>query len=337
MGLAKREIMTDAFLLGAGFSKAIASSMPAMTELYDDLKQLVHLKDGITNEEYDYAADNVESLLTHFAIRSPHDDDVEALRKQRITILIEHTIGDDIRQTEDLAASEGLNPRGNNLILKWHEDRSHVLTTNYDTIVERIADGSEHSLEADMLYPVPITPAHSRDGMARWGSGSKDTFTLYKLHGSTSWYKSNTDVTFDPIYSLSPDQFGRPNLEKFIADKRRFIVPPVYDKSTLLNHESIRALWIQAKQRALWPADRLYIIGYSLPETDTAMRSLLWAGSKSSQITNHQKKSLFVVDRCAKIAQRYADALGCYYDVIRDYAGGEDAFDRFVEDYTAGM
>lgn len=308
--------------------------MPAMTELYDDLKQLVDLKDGITDEEYDYAAGNVEILLSHFAIRSPHDDEVETLRKQRITILIENTIGESIRQTEDLEASKGLNPRGKDLILKWHDDRTHVITTNYDTIVERIADGSEHSLGADILYPIPITPAPSRDGAARLGSESKNTFALYKLHGSTSWFKSNTDVTFDPIYSLRPDQFGRPNLEKFIADKRRFIVPPVYDKSTLLNHESMRALWLQARQYALRPADRLYVIGYSLPQTDTAMRSLLWEGSKSSQIANRQKKSLFIVDRCAKVAQRYADIVGSYYDVICDYAGGEDAFERFVEDYA---
>ena len=329
--------MTDAFLLGAGFSKAIASSMPTMADLYADIELFVDPKDGITKDEFDFSAGNVEILLSHFAIRSPHDDEVEVLRKQRITMLIENAIGENIRQTENLAVSDGLNPVGEELILKWHDNRTHVFTTNYDTIVERIAQESEHALNAGILYPIPITPAPSRDGAARYGGETKETFTFYKLHGSTSWFKSNSDVTFDPIYSLRPDQFLRPDLVKFIADKRRFIVPPVYDKSTLLNHEILRTLWLQAKQRALWPADSLYIIGYSLPETDTAMRSLLWAGSKSGQITNCQKKSLFVVDRCSKVAQRYADALGCYYDVIRDYAGGEDAFDRFVDDYAAGM
>ena len=329
--------MTDVFLLGAGFSKAIASSMPAMTELFDDLKLLVELKDGITNDEYDYAAGNVESLLTYFAIQSPHDDDVETLRKQRITILIENTIGDDIRQTEDLAASQGLNPRGNKLISKWHDDKTHVLTTNYDTIVERIAHESEPSLSYDGLYPIPITPATSRHGVGMFGSVSKESFVYYKLHGSTSWFKSNAQIHFDPIYGVGHYSYGNPNVEKFITDKRRFIVPPVYDKSTLLNHEGIRALWLQAKQRALWPADRLYVIGYSMPETDTAMRSLLWEGSKSNQTLNCQKKSLFVIDRSAEAAQRYADTLGCYYDVIGEYAGGKDVFDRFVEDYVAGM
>ena len=329
--------MTDAFLLGAGFSKAIAISMPAMTDLYADLKQLVDLQDGITKDEYDYASNNVETLLSHFAIRSPHDDDVETLRKQRITILIENTIGESIRQSEEVASSEGLNPQGKKLMLKWHDERSHIITTNYDTIVERIADESEHSLSSDLLYPIPITPAVSRDGAARYGSTSKDTFVLYKLHGSTSWFKSNVQINFDPIYGLRHDSHGNPNIEKFVTDKRRFIVPPVYDKSTLLNHESIRSLWLQAKQHALRPADCLYVIGYSLPETDTAIRSLLWEGSRSSQTANRQRKSLFVVDRCAKVAQRYADTLGCYYDVIRDYAGGEDVFDRFVEDYSRGM
>ena len=98
-----------------------------------------------------------------------------------------------------------------------------------------------------------------------FGSNYPDTLTLYKLHGSTTWFKSTSEINVDPIYGLSHEQFDNPRHQKFIADKRRFIVPPVYDKSSLLNHESIRNLWWQARNNALRQADNLYVIGYSLP------------------------------------------------------------------------
>ena len=123
--------------------------------------------------------------------------------------------------------------------------------------------------------------------------------------------------------------------KKFIADKRRFIVPPVYDKSSLLNHESIRNLWWQAKNTALRQSDCLYVIGYSLPETDAAMHILLWEGTRRSNGTQGKKKPLYVVDVDSQVSQRYAEKLGGYYDVRDRYAGSEDAFDRFVEEYVS--
>ena len=334
--------MSDTFLLGAGFSKAICKTMPTMKELYKLLETLIGEADGFTREAYDYADGNVETLLSYYAIPIPHDDLVERARKDRVTKLLELGIGKLLQEREEEGAIQGLNPNGKRLASKWHEEQSHILTTNYDTLVERIAaeiyttaDETNGGLHYTDLYPIPVSSALVRDGGMVFGSNYPDTFTLYKLHGSTSWYKSTSEATFDPIYGLSHDQHGNPRYQKFIADKRRFIVPPVYDKSSLLNHESIRSLWWQARNHALQQADNLYVIGYSLPETDAAMHILLWEGMRSRKNASEGKTPLFIVDIEKKVSERYAARLGKYYDVKDCYAGSQNAFDEFVEEYLA--
>ena len=333
--------MTDVFLLGAGFSKAVCKAMPTMKELYDLLGHLIGSPDAFSKQAYDYASGNVETLLSYYAIPSPQDDTAELLLKRRVTEFLERKIGSLLRTREETGATDGLNPNAERLVVKWHRDRSHILTTNYDTLVERVASrdvfpvagGKTGSLFYTDLYPIPVTNAVTRDGGAIAGSNYPDTFTLYKLHGSTTWYKSISQSTIDPLYGLSHDHVDTAKYQKFVADKRRFLVPPVYDKSSLLNHESIRSLWWQAKSHALRQADNVYVIGYSLPETDSAMRTLLWEGSQTETPTGHHKKTLYVIDIDIETVERYRRKLGDYYEVRDCYTGDRSAFDAFVDDY----
>lgn len=333
--------MADVFLLGAGFSKAIAKTMPTMAELYKLLEPLVGTADGVTRDAYDYAAGNVETLLSYYAIPSPHDDAIEVLRKNQVAALLEIEIGELLRRREEEQVEGGLNSAGTPLVSTWHRRRAHVLTTNYDLLVERLLDEwsaslgqTEESPSSVDIHPVPLRSALTRDGSAIWGSSYPETFTLYKLHGSINWYKSGIETNSDQIYTLTPGQMGEPDNQRFVGDKRRFIVPPVYDKSSLLNHESVRNLWWQAKTKALAQADVLYVIGYSLPETDTAMRTLLWEGRRLRQ--GKGRTPLYVVDVDESVPDRYADALGDYYDVRDCYAGTDEVFERFVASYADG-
>ena len=318
--------------------------MPTMQELYNHLEHLVEEVDGISREAYEYANGNAETLLSYYAIPSPHDQHTEVLRKQLVAFQLENAIGDFLQEREAAGSDviAGDSP-ATNLIRKWDELQSQVLTTNYDTLVERIAasierpasNGRAYRLRYEDLYPIPISRAKTREPVVMWGSGYPDTFTLYKLHGSITWFKSGSGMQSDPIYGLSHDEILDPSSRKFIADKRRFIVPPVYDKSSLLNHESIRNLWWQSKNNALKPADSLYVIGYSLPETDAAMHVLLWEGTENQSNSNHQKKPLYIINKDDDVVQRYANKLGRYYDVNDCYAGIDDAFDKFVGDYVS--
>ena len=334
--------MTDVFLLGAGFSKAVCKAMPTMKELYGFLEPLAGNIDGFSKEVYQFASGNVETLLSYYAIPSPHDDGSELLHKRRVTALLENEIGRLLRNCEEEGATDGLNPNAERLLVKWHEDQSHILTTNYDTLVERIAsrkmflmsDGKADGLFYTDLYPIPVTNALARDGGGVLSSDYPNTFTLYKLHGSTTWYKSMSESSFDPIYGVTYNSADNARYRKFVADKRRFIVPPVYDHSSLLNHESIRSLWWQAREYSLRQADNVYVIGYSLPETDAAMQTLLWEGSRTETYQRPERKTLYVVDVSKEIGRRYTEKLGEHYDVKDCYAGYDGAFDVFVNEYV---
>ena len=326
--------MKDAFFLGAGFSKAVCQTMPTMMELFRDLRGWIGELDGFTREAYEYASGNVETLLSYYAIPSPSDDSIKVLRKQRVTQLLEDSIGRIIQDREERAASAGLNPNGEKLIAKWNQQQSHVLTTNYDTLVERISHYGASDTTATVLYPISVAPAIARRGHNPEGIVDADTFTLYKLHGSLSWFISSSEPNTGPIYALSGYRLANSDHRRLVGDKRRFIAPPVFDKSTLLSHESIRNLWWQAKNRALAHADRLYVIGYSRPDTDLAMRTLLWESRSALWGEPNRKIPLHVVDTSDKAASHYRRVLGDHYDVIDTYAGIDDAFDRFVEEYT---
>ena len=334
--------MADAFLLGAGFSKALHNAMPTMNELYELLEVLVKVPRGIPEEAYEYAAGNAESLLSHFAIPAPQDDIVEVFEKRRLTELLERGIGKSVYEREIEAVSDELNPNGVKLVSKWQQNKSHVLTTNYDSLVETLAEGtrsgdddSARMLNYQDLYPIPISPVHSLRGSGLFGTVEVDSFTLYKLHGSTTWYTAAAGISFAPIYWLSNRLLGDRRSNILVADKRRFIIPPVYDKSTLLNHESVRSLWQQARENALRPAERLFVIGYSLPETDVAMHSLLWEGRVFPDGSGSGTKLLYVVNPDDNSQLRYKAVLGKYYDVQSDFIGHVDSFDSFVDWYTS--
>ena len=331
--------MGDVFLLGAGFSRAVSAKMPTMKELFKELRPLIGQVDGFSPEAYQHADGNVETLLSYYAIRSPCDDSIEVLRKQRVAEILVREIANHLWIQEELGDKDGLNTNGEKLVAKWREQRSHVLTANYDMLVERM-DGAMWNNAALSLYPIAITSALSRGGHDPHGLPSSNSLTLYKLHGSISWYKSADESSFSPIYGVSGEN---PMLDvdgklvgdlKLVGDKRRFIVPPVLDKSTLLSHESICNLWWQAKRYALRGASNLYVIGYSLPETDIAMQTLLWEGRRSEQGDPLNKIRLYVVDIDKKVVPRYKKMLGAYYEVDDTYTGADDVFDRFVEDYV---
>jgi len=331
--------MKDAFLLGAGFSQAIHKKMPTMNELFEQLEPLVGVENGVSAEAYEYARRfaKVETLLSYYAVPNPADDHVEVLRKRIVTRRLEERIGSVLqcreRRLDRLALTSSM-ALGQRLVDKWMEQNSHVLTANYDTVVEQLAHALDDT-QASVLYPIPVIPAQAIMGHNPAGTISGEDLTLYKLHGSISWYTSQDEPNSDPIYGCV--EFGVGTItprEKLLGDKRRLIAPPVHDKSTLLGHEHMRNLWRQAKNNALAPADRLYVIGYSLPETDMAMRTLLWESRQPIEQGEQLRKiPLYVVDKNRRLFDHYQEMLGHWYDVKDTYLG-DDAFERFVKDYA---
>lgn len=87
-----------------------------------------------------------------------------------------------------------------------------------------------------------------------------------------------------------------------VADRVPFIVPPILEKASLLEHESICALWGEARV-ALEKAEKLVVLGYSLPDGDFTMRHFL-----KTALANKDAK-IEIVDRSADLADRYSAKL----------------------------
>ena len=92
------------------------AKMPTMKELFEELRPLIGQVDGFSPEAYQHADDNVETLLSYYAIRSPCDDSIEVLRKQRVAEILVRKIADHLWTREELGASDGLNPNGEKLV-----------------------------------------------------------------------------------------------------------------------------------------------------------------------------------------------------------------------------
>ena len=309
--------------------------MPTMKKLFKALEPLIGEEDGFSREAYDYAAGNVETLLSYYAIPSPSDDHIEVLRKRTVTALLEQAIGSALQFEERASQLDAAGIKlGAKLVDKWMGQKSHVLTANYDTLVENLA-GMLNNTEVVALYPITVIPSSAIGGHNPHATICiHPALKLYKLHGSVSWYKSSDESDSGPIYGHCDFTHIDSPYQKRIGDKRRFIVPPLPDKSTLLNHESMRNLWWQGKHYALAPADNLYVIGYSLPETDVAMRTLLWESRRPAKRGEQFRKiPLYLVNTDPCLYKHYDEMLGDYYEVNDTYLGG-DAFERFVQDYT---
>lgn len=278
----------DVFLLGAGFARAILPTMPLLQDLAEGIDRDASAARAIPAEVRSMAADNFAHALSYLEQAKPWVTEADNLRHRALFLDISNTIARDL---ERIVAESGeqLGPKApgwlQQLLQHWHRHRSCVVTLNYDTLIEtavtQLALGDERISPA-RLYPPLLTDAGSRSGRTRQEARG-ESFRLLKLHGSTNWYYSGRAAAFgEPIFYVPPlspsaDAAERAEHEerlRAVADKYPFLVPPIYDKSPLLTHETIRALWFEAGER-MRRARRVICMGYSLPESDLTMKHFL--------------------------------------------------------------
>ena len=227
------------------------------------------------------------------------------------------------------------------LIRLWHDQRANVLTLNYDTLVERVirrmSDSNVEPILAQHIYPPYFADIASRSGAAVWDGEASDTFLYLKLHGSVNWYYSGRDDFYgETIFCANLHPIGedysrlreeKEALELLSKDKDTLIIPPVTEKTTYFNNETVRGLWKDARS-ALAEARRIVVIGYSLPPSDLGMRLFL---------ANNQpapKTPVYVVDTNPCVAERYADLLPKLRIVkVEDFLQGPNPVERFSQQY----
>ncbi|MET7394264.1 hypothetical protein ABZS66_12295 [Dactylosporangium sp. NPDC005572] len=322
--------MNDVFIIGAGFSKAISHHMPVTGDLGDNEAVRRFLQD---HDEYRRLKINgvpdLEAILTLMAEDQPWLTASENRHKDGDFIDFVHTVNTTVRDMQ-VDAIEESRPRLDEWLLplarRWSLDRSTIVTFNYDTMIEKAVtaahedhyrstwvDGSGVLRESDLawahsaIYAAPI-PRMDGAWLGPELSHPTDLPELIKLHGSLNWYYSGTHSVDGPIRDIGVKPFWQSSLKDRkkaemkgdAAGKSALIIPPTYGKKQFLVNDTIRGLWEMTGEK-LKTADRIFLIGYSIPPGDHMVRSMLV--HNTSAATGH-KLEVVVVNPDEQVANR---------------------------------
>jgi hypothetical protein len=283
----------EVVILGAGFSKAIHPGMPTVVELGGAVRPVVKRADAVDRR---LVTDDFEEWLTYASAEAPWLGEME--RHELLAAFFEASaaLADAIDECEMNARGDSPKAWLAQLIAHWHQTCSTVITFNYDTLVEaayteivNIHQGATpgNFASPSQLYGVPIASLWSRVGGAL-APTFIPTFRLLKLHGSRSWLYSGRDsLVGEPLYDSFEGGGWKPPGERYseplTAGLVPFIVPPTIGKSRFFGHDAVREQWRQAHE-ALWNAEDVVVIGYSLPKGDQLVQLLLRSANRDARI-----------------------------------------------------
>lgn len=186
-----------------------------------------------------------------------------------------------------------------------------VITFNYDIAVDmalcRADMGPDYIIEAlrNRHTHVQLLKLH---GSLNWAT-EKDSRIIKPLHLST-YLQKYTIHGFDeygetrlPIGSQLAEYFSKH--EKIEVDSEPVIVPPSWNKADY--HHALSDIWAAAAKN-LSEAEYIFVIGYSLPETDSFFRHLYALGSVGKTIL--RKIIVFNPDESGGVDARFRALLG---------------------------
>jgi hypothetical protein len=126
-----------------------------------------------------------------------------------------------------------------------------------------------------------------------------------------------------------PEHVSKGDFVLKLADKFPLVVPPIFDKSTLLTHESLQGMWFTGTN-ALNEAQQVYIVGYSMPPSDRAMVHFL-------QEAIHPGARVEVVSKDPELYKRFRDTLPVMDSIVSNKFAGEDAVQRLAKHLASGI
>lgn len=217
-------------------------------------------------------------------------------------------------------------------------------SASYHTLCEIIkSDGFDKNTVISFNYDMAFEAAFSAIGQKGYLDYGFDYIKTnpvvehplgyYKLHGSINWFENydNSSLGVIDITKISRFTVFNNHVENHIKMRGKdvlsiselrsaisenpffsflndcsptpFIIPPSWNKSAY--HHAVGHIW-QKAVKAITEASNIYIIGYSLPQSDLFFKYLFTLGT----LQNSRIRSLKVYDPNPNIEQNYRDMLG---------------------------
>lgn len=348
LGAGFSKAVNDAFPVLAELAKCVVrhlegSAAPSAEHLVDELRQVVAASQDTRTEEDLRPEVDFEGWLSRLAVEQPHLSEPENYERRALFARAATAIRQVLLDAENKAfvPTNGLPLWPSELIRLLDIRRATVITMNYDTIIERLAPtviwpwaGTAVSAgygRFDRLYPAdlfrdlppttPKPPTEIDENPPGHGRPiprlAPDTLRLIKLHGSLDWFASPNDsagATLTRWEQAETATAHNPESPAGPPGRAPFLVPPDANKSPYFNNPLLREMWSQAR-RALERAEKVMLVGYSLPATDTTFGGLLadTLGGRDVPVT--------VVDKHPDQVARRLHTLNIGVDQANPYSG----------------
>lgn len=278
------------FFLGAGFSKAISDSYPDLKNLTDEINSeyvseqssiAIHYNKDIPDEY----KDNIEVLLTYLSSNLPYKTDVQVSLDEALYKDISKKIANKFNSMR--SKFQNFLVPCNHIIHYIWENSCPCITLNYDLLLEHLIYRSYEAYNKAIIqggfvnfYHYPINNPYriidckyiQLDVLNSKPAGKihlSSMPNIIKLHGSINWvltdYNTSGLVQYEEEYKnslLSP-----------------YIIPPVLDKTKLYENLTLKKCWNIAFE-SLKKAKKIFIYGFSFPQTDLAIKFLFQSALK---------------------------------------------------------
>ena len=314
----------DVWILGAGFSRQIHGDMPLMSDLAENVRDII--SDRFDNP---LILTDVELALSELQSDAPWKSPADKHADMALFETVIERIRDQLQLPNGVMQDGNGNvielpwqsntSLGKRLVNTWHINRNHVLTFNYDLMVEALAESVQCKNYRDnddtqgvrfmfprYLYPISIPHVRTRNGGTWSGSTSETTFSYYKLHGSLNYYTYPA-----PFQNTNMYHKHRNEVEDLAEGLRTFIVPPTNDKRVYTEHPVLQAIWTKAvEELANCDLGRIVMVGYSLPQTDLTVLSMLRSAIRSAHKDGRVSPEILVVNPDPDAARHIKELLG---------------------------
>lgn len=278
--------MKRAAIVGAGFSRAIASLMPITDQLGQQTLERLH-RSGVDLSARPFSGDGFEAWLSRLAEPQPDLTTAENLRNQALFFQVSGTMCDVILTSQMGVIHSALPWWLQRLVGCYHHSNTTAATFNYDQLLEYaleaadLRDTKNRPVRYDDALLFGPQPVAERTGGLAYGSAQAETFQILKLHGSVDsfWVPGDTSGASIARWDSKArwgDAFipGPKKRQQLLPGRETFVIPPAAAKSSFYANPVSRELW-QQTSKALAEATHVDLVGYSVPLTDLVTAGML--------------------------------------------------------------